>query len=119
MQRLLILVGLGVIAGIAALFRNGTVTLLGLVPLAFFVSAFAVARSERGALVDIVSAISVGLLGLMVASVVVVATHSLSSSVPGLAGFKALLRDLHAMWVAGGFVLGFWLVLGVIVRLLR
>lgn len=119
MQRLLIVAGLGVIAGIAALFRNGAITLLGLVPLAFFVAAFASARSERGPLVDIIRAVGVGLLGLVVASVVVAVTHFLSSGVPGLAGLRVSLRDLSAMWVAGGFVLGFWLLIGIIIRLFR
>ena len=119
MQRLLIVVGLGIIAGIAALFRNGALTLLGLVPMAFFVTAFAAARSERGALVDIARAVGVGLLGLAVASVFLGVIHLFSQGLPVLTGLKGSLRDIEAIWVAGGFVLGFWLLLGIIIRILR
>jgi hypothetical protein len=113
------LVGLGVIAGIAALFPNGAVLMLGFVPLAFFVGAFAAARSHRGALVDITRAAGVGLLGLVVASVVLAVAHLLAPGLPAAAAPRVSPRDLEAIWVAGGFVLGCWLVLGIILRVLR
>lgn len=109
--RLLLIVAFGVLAGITALLRNSALTLLGLVPLALMSGVFAAATSEKGAVVDIARALGVAVLGLAVATIVVLVPMF---AAPNLG---VTVNYLRALWVGGGFVVGAWLLLGVLIRL--
>ena len=119
MQRLTIVVGLGIVAGIAALFGNSYLSTLGLAPLAFFVAAFAAGRSARGVVADIARAMGIGLVGLTTASAFVGVVLLLGQGIPALAVLPISLRTINMIWVGGGFLLGLWLLLGIVIRVLR